>query len=303
MEKRHLTAKRSLGNTDMHVTRLGVGLSEIGSGVSEQIASDVLNTALDAGINFLDTAECYNMSEELVGRAVSHRRSEFYLATKTGHVSGGYDGQEWTAKTVRDSIDRSLKRMKTDHLDLVQLHSCSVAILERGEVIQVLQEAKQAGKTRYIGYSGDNDPALWAVESGLFDTLQTSFNLVDQKARFELFGKAKEKGMGIIVKRPIANVAWGAVKSPSGYAQGYFERSQKMLALGELPQVPDDRILLALGFTLAHEVVDVAIVGTKTPKYMQRNVEMLGELPISDVTVAELHKRFEKLGKNWSQLT
>jgi aryl-alcohol dehydrogenase-like predicted oxidoreductase len=295
--------KRQLGKTDMHVTRLGVGLSEIGSGVSEGIASDVLNTALDAGINFLDTAECYNQSEELVGKAVSHRRSNFFLATKTGHVSGGYDGQEWTAKTVRDSIDRSLKRMKTDYVDLVQLHSCSVDILKKGEVTQVLQEAKQAGKTRYIGYSGDNAPALWAVESGLFDTLQTSFNLVDQKARVELFEKAKAKGMGIIVKRPIANGAWGAKSSPSGYARGYFERSQKMLALGNLPQAPDDRILLALGFTLAHEVVDVAIVGTKTPAYMQRNVEMLGELPIFDAAIAELHKRFEKLGKDWSQLT
>jgi aryl-alcohol dehydrogenase-like predicted oxidoreductase len=295
--------KRQLGNTDMHVSRLGVGLSEIGSGVSEETASEVLNTALDLGINFLDTAECYGGSEELVGKAVSHRRSEFFLATKTGHVSGDYVGQDWSAKTVRDSIDRSLKRMKTPYIDLLQLHSCSVDVLKKGEVIEILQEAKQGGKTRYIGYSGDNAPALWAVESGLFDTLQTSFNLVDQKARFELFEKAKAKSMGIIVKRPIANGAWGASRSPSGYAQGYFERSQKMLADGEIPEAPDDRILLALGFTLAHDEVDVAIVGTKTPKYMQRNVEMLKQLPISEAAIAELHKRFEKLGRNWSQLT
>jgi aryl-alcohol dehydrogenase-like predicted oxidoreductase len=291
--------KRQLGKTDMHVTRLGVGLSEIGSGVSEETASDVLNTALDAGINFLDTAECYDDSEGLVGKAVSHRRGEFFLATKTGHTWDGYNGEDWTVKTVRDSIDRSLKRLKTHYVDLVQLHSCSVDILKKGEVIEVLQQAKQAGKTRYIGYSGDNAPALWAVESGLFDTLQTSFNLVDQKARFELFEKARAKGMGIIVKRPIANGAWGAAKSPSGY----FERSQKMLGLGELPEAPDDRILLALGFTLAHDEVDTAIVGTKTPKYMQKNVEMLGQLPISETAMAELYRRFEKLGKNWSQLT
>ncbi len=295
--------KRQLGKTDMHVTRLGVGLSEIGSGVTAETASEVLNTALDLGINFLDTAECYGGSEELLGRAVSKRRSEFFLATKTGHVSGDATGKDWSAKTVRDSIDRSLKRMKTDYVDMLQLHSCSVAVLEKGEVIQILQEAKQAGKTRYIGYSGDNDAALWAVESGLFDTLQTSFNLVDQKACFGLFEKARAKNMGIIVKRPIANGAWGAAKSPSGYAQGYFERSQKILALGDLPQAPDDRILLALGFTLSHDVIDVAIVGTKTPKYIQGNVEMLKQLPVSETIVAELCKRFEKLGKDWSQLT
>ncbi len=295
--------KRQLGKTDMRVTRLGVGLSEIGSGVTAETASEVLNTALDLGINFLDTAECYGGSEELLGRAVSHRRNEFFLATKTGHVSGDQTGKDWSAKTVRDSIDRSLKRMKTDYVDLLQLHSCSVDVLEKGEVIQILQEAKQAGKTRYIGYSGDNDAAMWAVESRIFDTLQTSFNLVDQNARFGLFEKAKANNMGIIVKRPIANGAWGAKASPSGYAQGYFERSQKMLALGEVLEAPENRILLALGFTLAHDEVDVAIVGTKTPKYIQGNVEMLGELPISDVAIAELYKRFEKLGKDWPQLT
>jgi aryl-alcohol dehydrogenase-like predicted oxidoreductase len=128
--------KRQLGKTDMHVSRLGVGLSEIGfSKVEVQTASDVLNTALDAGINFLDTAECYNTSEELVGKAVSQRRNDFFLATKTGHIAGGYVGEEWTAQTVRDSIDRSLKRMKTDNVDLMQLHSCSVDILKRGDVI------------------------------------------------------------------------------------------------------------------------------------------------------------------------
>jgi aryl-alcohol dehydrogenase-like predicted oxidoreductase len=295
--------KRQLGKTDMHVTRLGIGLSEIGSGVSAETAAEVLNNALELGINFLDTAECYDDSEELIGRAVAHRRSEFFLATKTGHVSGEFTGKDWSAKVVRDSIERSLKRMKTDYVDLLQLHSCSVAVLEKGEVTQILQEAKQAGKTRYLGYSGDNDAAMWAVESGLFDTLQTSFNLVDQKARFGLLEKAKAKNMGVIVKRPIANGAWGAKVSPSGYAQGYFERSQKMLALGELPEAPDDRILLALGFTLAHDEVDTVIVGTKTPKYIQKNIEMLKQLPISEKVVAELYGRFEKFGENWQQLT
>lgn len=288
----------------MYVTRLGVGLSEIGfGGISEEVAAEVLNAALDGGINFLDTAECYNNSEELVGSAVSHRRNEFFLATKTGHVSGGYVGQEWTAQTVSDSIDRSLKRMKTDYVDLMQLHSCSIDVLEKGDVIKVLQKAKQDGKTRYIGYSGDNEAAIWAVNSGIFDTLQTSFNLVDQKARFGLLQRAKEKGMGIIIKRPIANGAWGAAKSPSDYADEYFERSHKMLALGDLASAPEDRILLATGFTLAHEDVDVAIVGTKTPKYIQSNIKMLEELPISETVIAELYRRFETLGKAWPQLT
>ena len=296
--------KRQLGKTDMRVTRLGVGLSEIGRGTEKERASEVLNIALDGGINFLDTSACYGSSEELVGYAVSSRRDEYYLATKAGHIAGGYQGTEWTEQTISDSIERSLKRMKTDYLDLVQLHSCSVEVLERGEATEAVQKAKQEGKTRYIGYSGDNEAAMWAVESGLFDTLQTSFNLVEQKARFELFDKAKEKGMGIIIKRPIANGAWGAEQSPSDYAKEYFERAKQMQALGELSEAPDNRILLALGFTLAHDAVDVAIVGTKTPKYMRSNIEMVdNNLPISEEVIAELHKRFEEIGKNWEQKT
>ena len=142
--------KRILGKTGLEVSRLGVGLSEIGYHLTfaeEERASQVLNTALDAGINFLDTSACYNISEELIGRTIAHRRDEYVLATKCGHVTGDYQGEDWTAQTVTDSIDRSLIRMKTDHLDIVQLHSCDVGVLEKGDVIEALQAARDAGKT------------------------------------------------------------------------------------------------------------------------------------------------------------
>jgi len=296
---------RQFGKTDMRVSRLGVGTSEIGfAAVEVARAADVLNIALDNGVNFVDTAACYNISEELVGKAISHRRDDFYLATKAGHITGGYEGLEWTAKTISDSIDRSLKRMNTDYIDLVQLHSCSLEVLKQGEVIEALQKAQQEGKTRYVGYSGDNDAALWAVNSGVFDSLQTSFNLVEQKARYELFEAAQAKQVAVIVKRPIANSAWGAEKSPSPYAEQYFERAKTMRAVGAIENEPDNRIMLALGFAFAHEAIDVAIVGTKTPKYMKANIDMINnELPIAESVVAELHKRFDALGADWPQLT
>jgi aryl-alcohol dehydrogenase-like predicted oxidoreductase len=295
---------KRLGNTDLSVSRLGVGLAEIGGLNFGEVnsAAQVLNLALDSGINFLDTAACYGNSEELVGRAVAARRDEFVLSTKAGHAAGDYDGPSWTAETVRVSIERSLRRLRTDHLDIVHLHSCSVAVLERGDVIQVLQDAKQAGKTRYIGYSGDNEAAVWAVESGLFDTLQTSFNLVDQQARTRLFARAEERGMGLIAKRPIANAAWGAEASPSGYAAEYYRRAQAMAREGPIPGAPDDPILLALGFVLAHQAVDTAIVGTSDPEHMEANIRLIEEeLPIAGEVVEELHRRFDELGEGWSQ--
>lgn len=296
---------RPFGNTGWQVSRLGVGLSEIGFGLTfadEARAARVLNAALDAGINLLDTAACYNISEELVGRTVASRRSEYFLATKAGHVTGGYDGVEWTYQTVADSIDRSLKRLQTDHLDVVQLHSCDVDVLERGDVIRALQEARAAGKTRFIGYSGDNEAALWAVRSGLFDTLQTSFNLTDQRARHTLLPEAEARGMGIIAKRPIANAAWGAASSPSGYADEYWRRAQAMQAGGPLPSEPGDRISLALAFTLAHDEVDVAIIGTKNPEHMLGNIRRVEEgVRIAPETLDALYERFDRHDNSWVQ--
>ena len=195
----------TLGKTGLKVSRLGAGLYEMGLLADVSAAGRLLSAALDGGINFLDTAACYDNSEEWIGRTISHRRHEYILATKAGHVIGGYQGEEWTPKTITDSIERSLVRMRTDYLDLVQLHSCDVDILERGEVTQALLDARQAGKTRFTGYSGDNKAALWAIENGQFDTLQITFNLVAQRARRDVLPKAKAKGMGIIAKRPIAN--------------------------------------------------------------------------------------------------
>jgi aryl-alcohol dehydrogenase-like predicted oxidoreductase len=288
----------TLGKTGLRVSRLGAGLAEMGhlSLDQEAIASELLNAALDGGINFLDTAACYGNSEELIGRTIAHRRDEYILATKAGHVTGGYDGQPWTASTIQDSIERSLKRMKTDHLDLVQLHSCGVETLEQGEVIQALLDARQAGKTRFVGYSGDNEAAVWAVKSGHFDTLQTSFNLLDQTPRKELLPLAKEQGLGVIIKRPIANAVWAAPSASSRVT--YRERAEEIQSEGEIPGAPGDPIALAIGFTLAHDEVDTAIVGTSDPGHMKANIKLVEwQLPLPDETIEELHRRFDQMSR------
>jgi aryl-alcohol dehydrogenase-like predicted oxidoreductase len=296
--------KQKLGNTDLVVSRLGVGLGQIGQELTlmdEAQAGLVLNQALDSDVNFLDTAACYGFAEELIGRTIADRRHEFILATKAGHVVQGYEGEPWTAVTIRDSIDRSLERMQTDYVDLVQLHSCSVEILERGEVIHALQDVQRAGKARYIGYSGDGAAAQWAIESGVFDTIQTSFNLVDQRARKELFPNAEAKGMGIIAKRPIANGVWGQPVSPSGGVAEYHHRARQMAKMGPISGAPDEPIALALGFVLAHEEVDTAIVGTSDPAHMRDNIDYVETLlPIPAEAVRELRRRFDLISQERS---
>ena len=295
-----------LGDTGLQVSRLGAGLSWIERTSPDDVeaAGRVLNAALDGGINFLDTAACYGISEEVVGRTVSHRRREFVLATKCGHVTAGYVGQPWTATTVKDSIERSLRRMKTDYLDLVQLHSFDLATIKRGDATQALLDAKREGKARFIGSSGDNAAARWAVDSGAFDTLQTSFSLVDQQARSGLLAAAKAKGMGVIIKRPIGNATWATEVSHRPYTDEYLRRARLMRETGPVPGAPDDPIELAMGFVFAHPEVDTAILGTGNPEHMRANIDLVDQgLSISSETIEELRRRFDLTQDNWAQLT
>ena len=298
---------RNLGRTGLEVTRLGLGLAEIArqeqDGKEVENATRVVNLALDSGINFLDTAACYSTTEELIGATASHRRDDFFLASKCGHAVDT-SAEPWTAEVIAESVDRSLRRLKTEHLDILQLHSCTLEVLERGEVVEALVRARDQGKTRFIGFSGDNEAAVWAAESGLFDTLQTSFNLVDQGARKELLLAARAANMGIIIKRPVGNGAWGQGESPSRYANEYFRRAQVMEAMGPVPGAPEDPILLAMGFLFLHDEVDTAIVGTHNPAHLKANIEMVeNDLPIAAEAVEELHRRFDAVGGEWPGLT
>ena len=272
--------KRRLGRTDMEVTVLGFGGAEIGyESASQETVATLLGSALDAGLNVIDTAECYNASEELIGKAVSHRRGDYYLFTKCGHASG-FDLPDWDPKLLEQSIDRSLKRLQTDHVDLVQLHTCSEALLRQGDVIAVLQKAREAGKTRYIGYSGDSKAARYALECGAFDTLQTSVNIADQECVALTLPVAVERGIGVIAKRPIANAAWSTGEKPKNpYSHTYWDRLQA-LDYDFLKADLERSIATALRFTLAAPGVCTAIVGTKNPQRWGKNAQLAAQGPL-----------------------
>jgi aryl-alcohol dehydrogenase-like predicted oxidoreductase len=298
----------SLGKTGLKVSRLGVGLALIGGLSADDVgkAGSILDAALDGGINFFDTAECYGNSEELIGKTVAHRRHEIILATKAGHLSTGSSGRPWTGQTVRDGINRSLVKLRTDHVDLLQIHAYDISEPPPDEVIEAVMDAKESGKTRFVGFSGENEAAEWAVQSGLFDTLQTSFSIVDQRARYNLFEQARSRGMGIIAKRPIGNATWGKAAAAagdgglSGTNLERLKRAQAMLEMGPIDGAPQDPIVLALGFVLAHEDAHTAIVGTRSPEHMLANIAAVeASLPFSEGVVVELHRRFDLVGREW----
>ncbi|HLO42040.1 MAG TPA: aldo/keto reductase [Phycisphaerales bacterium] len=311
MQPEPVLEKRKFGKTDMNVTVLGFGGAEIGFQQTDiDTVSKLLNSALDAGLNVIDTAECYAGSEESIGKAVSHRRKDFYLFTKVGHMDGYSAPDGWTRPSITKSIDRSLERLKTDHLDLVLLHSCGKDILEKGECIDALEEAKKAGKIRYMGYSGDTVHALYAIETGRFDALQTSVNIVDQECIDLTLPKARERNMGVIAKRPIANAVWRYDAKPdNGYVVEYWNRLQKLgydFAKGDArsDQGAQGAAGTALRFTLAVPGVHVAIVGTTRPERWKSNAQMLhdgGTLP--EEKFKAIRETWAKVNEGWTGQT
>ena len=287
--------KRRLGKTDMNVSVLGFGGSEIGyENATRETVAELLNSALDTGLNVIDTAECYHNSEELIGQAVSHRRKDFYLFTKCGHPHGFGERADWSKDSILESIQRSLRRLKADKIDIVQLHSCSEATLQKGEAIEALQVARERGYTRYIGYSGDGHAARFAVESGAFDTLQTSINIADQEALELTLPLAREKQMGVIAKRPIANAAWKTGHRPlDSYHHEYFERLRK-LNYDFLHHDLEKAISIALRFTLSVPGVHTAIVGTTKPERWQQNARLLAAGPLDKATFHKIRERWEE---------
>jgi aryl-alcohol dehydrogenase-like predicted oxidoreductase len=287
--------RRKLGRTDIVASVLGFGGSEIGyQSVSARTVERLLGSALDAGLNVIDTAECYDDSEKLIGKAVGVRRREVRLFTKCGHA-GGWSSADWRRAPLLAGIERSLRRLATDYVDLIQLHSCSLAELRKGEAIEALEQARERGWARYIGYSGDGEAARYAVECGRFDTLQTSVSIADQESIERTLPLAIERHMGVIAKRPLANVAWSYEKKPSEpYYQTYWSRLRK-LDYPFLKSASDTAVGTALRFTLSVPGVHTAIVGTTKPERWQANAALLrdGALPSAE---------FERIRARWREV-
>jgi aryl-alcohol dehydrogenase-like predicted oxidoreductase len=287
--------KRTLGKTNMLVTALGFGGAEIGfQEAALETVAKLLDSALDLGLNVIDTAECYLQSEELIGQAVAGRRKDFYLFTKCGHPDT-VAKEDWRPASLLQSIERSLRRLRTDRVDLVQLHSCSEAELRKGDVIAALQKARERGHTRYIGYSGDGHAARYAVECGQFDTLQTSISIADQEALELTLPLARERQMGVIAKRPIANAVWKSDRKPKdAYYQPYWERLQK-LDYGFVRGDPKEAVSRALRFTLSVPGVHTAIVGTTKPGRWRENAALLEAGPLPTEQFNEIRERWRAI--------
>lgn len=274
--------RRDFGNTGLRVSVLGLGGSEIGfEGTDPGVVARMVAAAIDVGVNVFDTAAAYKDSEEKLGAALGAKRKDVYIFTKAGYENGFDKPADWSAVSVTRMIDRSLQRLKTDYLDLIQLHSCGKDVLAKGEAIDALDAAKKAGKARHIGYSGDGADAMFAIGTGRFETLQTSINVADQRVLADVLPAAAKRGMGVIAKRPIANAAWRYSDTPSnGYHLEYWKRL-KELEYAFCKKPLEEAAAIALRFTLSQPGVCTAIVGTTKPERFASNAGAvkMGGLP------------------------
>jgi aryl-alcohol dehydrogenase-like predicted oxidoreductase len=303
---------RAFGRTGLSVSSLGLGAGEIGgAALEERDVEALLRTAVDCGITLFDTARSYGLSEERIGRFMAPVRDAVVLSTKVGY---GVDGvADWTGECVRLGIDQALVRLATEWIDIVHLHSCPIDVLERGDVITALHDARRAGKLRCAAYSGDNEALAWAAASGQFDSLQLSWNLCDQHAA-AVIERACEAGLGVIAKRPLANAPWRFDHRPAGHeAELYWDRWRALEidpgalpwggdpdgfagGAGVLPRGIDE---LAARFAAHYPGVSSAIIGTSQIPHLCHNAELVARAALPEALVAAVRARFQAIGTSW----
>ena len=287
--------RRSFGKTNLEVSALGFGAGHIGSpDMTEDAAGTILNRAVDLGVNLIDTARGYGLSEERVGRHLSWRRNEVVISTKGGYGVPGVP--DWTGECITQGINQALERLQTDYIDIFHLHSCPTDTLENSDVIPALERALKLAKIRVAAYSGDNEALEWAALSGKFGSLETSVNICDQRVLEKVMPNAAQAGLGIIAKRPIANAPWRYSERPVGnYCETYWERLQIM----KLEPEGLDWDEFALRFSAFAPGVSSAIVGTSSLTNLARNVEIVEKGALSSDAVARVRAAFKMHDQDW----
>jgi aryl-alcohol dehydrogenase-like predicted oxidoreductase len=300
--------KRILGKTGLNVTTLGYGAMEIrgtrvwgGRPVTDQQAQRILNAVLDSGINFIDTAYDYGRSEELIGKFISHRRGEYYLATKCGcsfEDKGDHDETPhiWTRENLLHNIEHSLSLMKTDYVDIWQLHNPSVEQVESADLLKVMEEVQKAGKVRWISISSTLPHITTYINWGKFATFQIPYSALERQHE-NVISAASRSGAGVIIRGGVARGAPEETGLGNKDRWAIWDKAK----LDELLAIGETRTGFLLRFTLSHPEMDTTIVGTLTPDHLQENIRAGAAGPLPADIYAEAKRRLTAAGEQPAQ--
>ncbi|OIO88281.1 MAG: hypothetical protein AUK03_16530 [Anaerolineae bacterium CG2_30_64_16] len=295
---------RAFGRTDLRPTALGFGAMEL-KRLSDGESELLLNRALDEDINYIDTSPDYPTSEERIGRFLAGRRDEFILATKCGcnpHLDEPGSGHKHTfdAATLERNIEESLRLLRTDHIDVWQLHGATPDKLiggPAGEVVQTMQRLKRQGKVRYIGvslrhgpktesgyptaygYHGIQQYITWSV----FDMIQIVYGGM-VRASEEAIRRGAEHGLGIVVRGVVRNY------------RDSFPQLFRDAGLEDLLEEGEDRHSFLTRFALSHPSISTMIIGTRDQEHLAANVRTVLKGPLSPKVYAEAKRRLASIG-------
>jgi aryl-alcohol dehydrogenase-like predicted oxidoreductase len=294
---------RTLGRTGLNVTTLGYGAMELrgapsGPALTDATAENVLNEVLDAGINFIDTSIDYGRSEELIGRFIAHRRREYFLASKCGCVPGAPMGADHvhTAENIRAGVEQSLRRMKTDCLDLVQFHrSLTRHEFEEHGALEAALTLKKEGKVRFLGVSGTLPNLADQIEMGVFDAFQIPYSAL-QREHEAIISRAAAAGAGIIIRGGVARGAPGDWQRtyymlPKGSMRERWEKARLDDLLDGLSPLE-----FTLRFTLSNPDLNTTIVGTRDAAHLHDNIAAASKGPLTRSVVEEAKRRLAEAG-------
>ncbi|MEE8517808.1 MAG: aldo/keto reductase [Dehalococcoidia bacterium] len=303
-------AKRILGRTGAEVTTIGYGAMELRGGergrqISEEDAGRLLNEILDSGITFIDTSIDYGISEERIGRHISHRRDEYFLASKCGCLVGpppagatpnqrGGFPHVFTKENIIAGVEQSLRRLNTDHLDLVQLHaSPSKEVLEENGTLVAMQELQAQGKVRFLGMSGTIPNIADHIGMGVFDAFQIPYSCL-QREHEEVISKAAEAGAGIIIRG-------GAARGAPSDDERNRERGAEAISLWEKAELDElldgmSAMEFVMRFTETHPSMTTNIVGTVNPDHLKQNLAALSNGPLPADVYDEAKRRLTAAG-------
>jgi aryl-alcohol dehydrogenase-like predicted oxidoreductase len=298
---------RPLGHTGADVTILSYGAMELrgaprGRAITDEEVGQLLGAVLDGGINLIDTSVDYGRSEELIGQHVSHRRDEYFLASKCGcplEIPPGATppyAHDYSPANVRAGVEQSLRRLRTDRLDLVQVHmSPSRSRMAADHTVETLESLRGEGKVRFIGMSGIIPELADQIAMGVFEVFQIPYSAV-QREHEDLITAAAQAGAGTLIR---GGVARGAAASDKGWQQGPIG-----LATGEGQrrwESADVDSLLAgmtpmefmLRFTLSHPALSTTIVGTSSLDHLRANLAVAEKGPLPADVYAEARRRLQ----------
>ena len=301
--------RHTLGRTGLEVTTLGFGAMELrgrptGPEISDEDAGRLLNTVLDEGINFIDTSIDYGRSEELIGKFIAHRRSEYVLASKCGCVPGAGMGAEHvhTAENIRKGVEHSLRTLKTDHLDLVQFHrSLSREEFDAQGALGEALALRDEGKVRFVGVSAVLPTLDEQIDMGIFDAFQIPYSAL-QRDHEDVISRASDAGAGIIIR---GGVARGAPDDWEG-RRYYMVSNDTMRDYWETARLDElldgmSRTAFMLRFTLSHPDLDTTIVGTRSIGHLHDNLAAAADGPLPDDLLNEAKNRLTAAGARPAQ--